>query len=249
MNSTESLSKGIHSDSANNTVVRRFLNHFRPYRSQAILGISLIPVSVVFSILFPWMIMQVIDQQLVPAQYDGLMWWAAALVAVLLGNYVADAAYNYSLMSAAQSAIRDIRSDMFSRVLHFPRRYFDKTPMGVTLTRLTSDLEAISESFTQGLLSMVRDVLITVALLVFLFVISWKLTLVLIFAGPLTVRGKATMIDHGWGVYSGYMHQSEILVNVGDTVEVGQVIGLVGGTGTRLCPCTSASGSTSIARR
>lgn len=54
---------------------------------------------------------------------------------------------------------------------------------------------------------------------------------VVIFAGPLTVRGNATMIDHGWGVYTGYMHQSEIMVKVGDRVEAGQLIGLVGGTG------------------
>jgi murein DD-endopeptidase MepM/ murein hydrolase activator NlpD len=52
-----------------------------------------------------------------------------------------------------------------------------------------------------------------------------------IFAGPLTVRGNATMIDHGWGIYTGYLHQSEILVHVGDLVQPGQVIGLVGGTG------------------
>jgi murein DD-endopeptidase MepM/ murein hydrolase activator NlpD len=52
-----------------------------------------------------------------------------------------------------------------------------------------------------------------------------------VFAGPLTVRGNATMIDHGWGVYTGYLHQSEFLVKVGDRVEPGQVIGLVGGSG------------------
>ncbi len=52
-----------------------------------------------------------------------------------------------------------------------------------------------------------------------------------VFAGPLTVRGIATMIDHGWGIYSAYMHQSEILVNVGDHVEQGQMIGRVGNTG------------------
>lgn len=54
---------------------------------------------------------------------------------------------------------------------------------------------------------------------------------VVIFAGPLTVRGNATVIDHGWGVYSAYMHQSEILVKAGDRVETGQLIGLIGGTG------------------
>lgn len=52
-----------------------------------------------------------------------------------------------------------------------------------------------------------------------------------VFAGPLTVRGNATIIDHGWGVYSGFWHQSAIYVKTGDFVEQGQVIGLVGGTG------------------
>ena len=52
-----------------------------------------------------------------------------------------------------------------------------------------------------------------------------------VFAAPLTVRGNATIIDHGWGVYSGFWHQSQIFVNVGDVVDTGQVIGLVGGTG------------------
>ena len=54
---------------------------------------------------------------------------------------------------------------------------------------------------------------------------------VVVFAGLLDVRGNATIIDHGWGVYSGFWHQSEINVKVGDHVEAGQVIGLVGGTG------------------
>lgn len=54
---------------------------------------------------------------------------------------------------------------------------------------------------------------------------------VVVFAGPLTVRGNATIIDHGWGVYSGIWHQSEIQVQVGQTVKAGDVIGLVGGTG------------------
>lgn len=52
-----------------------------------------------------------------------------------------------------------------------------------------------------------------------------------VFAGPTIVRGNATIIDHGWGVFSGYWHQSAQYVEVGQQVEVGDVIGLVGGTG------------------
>ncbi|MEX0787782.1 MAG: peptidoglycan DD-metalloendopeptidase family protein [Anaerolineales bacterium] len=52
-----------------------------------------------------------------------------------------------------------------------------------------------------------------------------------VFAGPLEVRGNTTFLDHGWGIFTAYLHQSEILVEVGQVVEVGQTIGLVGGTG------------------
>ncbi len=52
-----------------------------------------------------------------------------------------------------------------------------------------------------------------------------------VFAGPMTVRGNSTVIDHGWGIYTAYLHQSEILVKPGDMVTAGQVIGKVGGTG------------------
>lgn len=54
---------------------------------------------------------------------------------------------------------------------------------------------------------------------------------VVVFAGPLEVRGNATIINHGWGVYSGFWHQSEILVQVGQHVQAGETIGKVGGTG------------------
>ncbi len=54
---------------------------------------------------------------------------------------------------------------------------------------------------------------------------------VVVFAGDTIVRGNATIIDHGQGIFSGYWHQSESYVSVGDTVEAGQVIGLVGATG------------------
>lgn len=54
---------------------------------------------------------------------------------------------------------------------------------------------------------------------------------IVVFAGPLEVRGNATILNHGWGVYSGFWHQSEILVQVGQQVQAGEIIGKVGGTG------------------
>ncbi|HET7009812.1 MAG TPA: LysM peptidoglycan-binding domain-containing M23 family metallopeptidase [Anaerolineales bacterium] len=54
---------------------------------------------------------------------------------------------------------------------------------------------------------------------------------IVVFAEELTVRGNTTYIDHGWGVYSGFLHQSQIFVHPGDRVETGDTIGMVGATG------------------
>jgi ATP-binding cassette, subfamily B, multidrug efflux pump len=88
------------------------------------------------------------------------------------------------LRKTGQSAIFDMREVLFERILCFPRSYFDKVPIGVTLARLTSDLEAIGESFVLGVLGIVKDVINTVALLIFMFIIDWQLSLVVLCVFP-----------------------------------------------------------------
>ncbi len=165
-------------------LIKLFITFLTPYRKGVYLGIALIPFSVLFNVLYPWLIIRIIDDQLMLGKTEHLWLWGAALLSVLVANYISDAIYNYSLQRAGQQAIRDLRGVIFDRVLHFPRNYFDKTPLGVTLTRLTSDLEAINDSFAQGFLNMIRDLLITISLLVFLAVISWRLTLLLLLLAP-----------------------------------------------------------------
>jgi len=155
-----------------------------PYKRLYLLGFLPIPLSVFCSVAFPWLIIQIVDQQLVNQQWEGMWFWLILISLVLVMNYMASSSYLYFVQKAALFSMRDMRLDMFARVLDFPRSYFDKTPMGSVLTRLTSDLEAINESLASGLLSMVRDVLITLALLVFLTTISWQLTLVTLVIAP-----------------------------------------------------------------
>ena len=160
------------------------LPYILPYKRNYLLGMLPIPVSVFCSIAFPWLIIQIIDQQLVPLKWQGMGLWLTLISLVLVCNYVSSTLYTYLVQKAALHTIRDLRKDMFRRVLNFPRSYFDNTPMGTVLTRLTSDLEAINESLASGLLAMVRDVLITLALLIFLATISWQLTLITLLIAP-----------------------------------------------------------------
>ncbi|CAH7365046.1 ABC transporter permease [Vibrio chagasii] len=166
----------------------KYLKHFfkfaKKYKGSAILGITMLPLSVITSLLFPWLIIQVIDVQLSHGDMDGLLEYVFYLVAVLIVSYVVDTTYAYNLRKTGQYTITDMRSVLFARVLKLPRSYFDNTPIGVTLSRLTSDLETIGETFVQSVVGLVKDSINTIALLVMMFLIDWKLTLIVLIIMP-----------------------------------------------------------------
>jgi ATP-binding cassette subfamily B multidrug efflux pump len=166
----------------------QYLKHFYHYASRykktAVIGLLMMPISVAANLLFPWLIIQVIDDHLTPGKYDGLMWLIAIMLVVLVVNYIADAIYTYCLRMTGQKAVFDIRMALFERILKLPRTYYDKTPTGVTLSRLTSDLEVIGESFVLGVLSLVKDSINTVAVLIFMFFINWQLALLVLLVFP-----------------------------------------------------------------
>jgi len=164
------------------------LSHFLPfikrYKKDYLLGLLPVPITVFCNIAFPWLIIQIIDQQLVVKQWEGMSYWVTLILLVLICNYLSSSLYNYFVQKAALQTIADIRKDLFNRVLHFPKSFYDVTPMGSVLTRITSDLEAITESLASGVLAMIKDVLVTIALFIFLASISWKLTLITLFIVP-----------------------------------------------------------------
>ncbi|EAR08590.1 ABC transporter ATP-binding protein [Reinekea blandensis] len=164
--------------------IRRFLVFAKPYKGWATIGILMLPLSIVTNLLFPWLTIRVIDDYLSTGNYDGLPWVIGAMIAVVAVNYIADSCYSYFLRKTGQHTLFDIRMSLFQRILNLPRTYFDRTPTGVTLSRLTSDLEAISDSFVMGVLSMVRDLINTVALIILMLFINWPLTLVVLTVFP-----------------------------------------------------------------
>ena len=164
--------------------LKHFFSFARKYRASVLLGIAMLPLSVITSLLFPWLIIQVIDVHLVQRNMNELWLHIFYLIVVLIINYVVDATYSYSLRKTGQYTITDMRSALFARVLKLPRSYFDKTPTGVTLSRLTSDLETIGETFIQSIVGLVKDSINTIALLTMMLFINWKLTMIVLIVMP-----------------------------------------------------------------
>ena len=161
-----------------------FYHYLKPYKKSTVIGFLMMPFSVACNLLLPWLMIKVIDEHLTSAKLEGLTVLIGMMLLVLVVNYFADAFYAYLLKRSGQQAVFDMRMALFKRVLALPRSYFDKTPAGVTLSRLTSDLEAIGESFVTGILSLIKDSINTIAILGFMFFIHWQLTLVVLLVFP-----------------------------------------------------------------
>ncbi|MEJ2524661.1 MAG: ABC transporter ATP-binding protein [Desulfuromonadales bacterium] len=151
-----------------------------PYRKWVIYSILAVPFAIGGTLLNPWLLVKIVDDYLVVAEIKGLVFMVSLLAGTVVINYIADAIYTYSLQRAGQMAIADMRKDLYRHSLTLPRRYYDSTPIGITLSRMTSDGEAIGESVAIGVLSLVTDIIKTIALFGFLFYLSWQLTLVIV---------------------------------------------------------------------
>ena len=168
-------------------LIKKFGHYFVPHKKWLIISLSSIPVTTVASILFLWLMERMIDDFIVPGDVTGVKLYAALLAGVLLLNLLFDGLYSYTFSKAGGLAIVDMRRELFGKAIRFPMRYYDKHPIGVTLSRLTSDMESISESFAAGILGLLSESIKTTALVGYLFYLNWRLTLVLLLVVPLIV--------------------------------------------------------------
>ena len=163
---------------------QRFLVYARPHWKSLALGVATVPFSVGTTLLLPWLIIRIIDDHVIPGDLDGLYQMATFMALAVAVGYFSDSIYTFTLQKTGQLAISAMRSDLFAHILSMPRSFFDQRPIGVVLTRLTSDMEALNDSLAIGVLSIFTDFLKTIALLALLITLSWKLTLVVLLILP-----------------------------------------------------------------
>jgi ATP-binding cassette subfamily B protein len=169
------------------TLIKRFGRYFIPHKKWIIISLSSIPVTTIAGIAFLWLVERIIDDYIVPGDVTGLKWHAVFLAGVLLVNLLFDGLYSYSFSKAGGLAIVEMRRELFGKTIRFPMSYYDTHPIGITLSRLTSDMEAISESFAAGILGLFSESVKTTALVGYLFYLNWQLTLILLLVVPLII--------------------------------------------------------------
>jgi ATP-binding cassette subfamily B protein len=167
---------------------RSMLRHLWPFLKPDswAFSIALImtPVSAGLNLVQPWILKKVIDDHIVAGVSEGLLTLALLYLGAVGVAYVLEGGYVMSLAWGGQRTIVRLRSGVYRKLLSLRQSYLDRQPAGRLLTRATSDIDALGEAFSSGLINIVLDLLMITGTLIAMVLLDWKLTLVLMLLAP-----------------------------------------------------------------
>lgn len=156
----------------------------KPYRLAFLVSILLLPIASALSLLQPQILQIAIDKHFVPQQMEGFGWIALAMLATILGEYSVRFAQSILTQVAGEKALRDLRTAVFSHLNTLSVPFFQRNPIGRLMTRLTSDVDTLSEALSSGVITIIADLITLSAIVVILLMKSWKLALVTFLVVP-----------------------------------------------------------------
>ncbi|TVT41383.1 ABC transporter ATP-binding protein [Hymenobacter setariae] len=159
-------------------VLRRLLAYVQPYRSVFIGLIFLTVAAAVLGTVRPALIQRMVDVDINNNDWAGLNRSTLWLLALLVVNTLVSYLQTYYGGWLGQYIVRDIRTDLYRHLLSLKLSFFDRTPLGVLVTRNISDVETLADVFSEGLAAMVGDLLQIVFLMIFMFWTNWQLALI-----------------------------------------------------------------------
>jgi len=166
-------------------VARRLLRYLKPYVRQLVLALLLTLALNLLGVLQPKFTQYAIDWHILPRRLDGL----GFLVALFFGSQLLRLVFSYFqailLNSVGQYVMFDMRKELYDKLQHQEVAYYDRNPVGRIMTRLTSDVDALNELFTQGVTDLLGDLVMIVAIISVMLWMDVKLTLVTLLTVPL----------------------------------------------------------------
>ena len=164
---------------------KRLIAYTRPY-SITFYGVALAAILLsAFSVLTPLIVRKIIDDAIKGSDQEMLLYLTIAMLAVLFGQVFSQLAFNYYANWLGESVIRDIRINLFKKMLTFKMTYFDKSSLGVLVTRAVADMQRIGEIFSQGFFLIVADLLKMLVAAGVMLAINWKLALIVFSVLPI----------------------------------------------------------------
>jgi ATP-binding cassette subfamily B protein len=163
----------------------RVMRYVKPYMTLFIFTGILVLLSAAITPLRPWLIQYTLDQSIIIPNEDLLRFLTILVVALLVLEAIVQFAQTYLANWLGQSVIRDLRIDVYNKITRFKLKYFDQTPIGTLVTRAVSDIETISDIFSEGVLIILGEIIKLIVVIAFMFYIDWRLTIICLIPIPL----------------------------------------------------------------
>ncbi len=165
-------------------MLRRFWPFSTDVRGWLALGMSMIPLLAAATAARPLLLERAVDKHLAVSDLVGLHQVASVFFAVLIVEFVATGIQTYGLQRAGHVTIAGFRAQIFEHVLRLPMRFYDKNPIGALLSRTTSDVEALSETLSFGVFTIITDVVKVLVILAAMLMLDLRLTLISLSIAP-----------------------------------------------------------------
>ena len=166
-------------------VVRRLVRYLKPYWPLAAAALVLTLLANILLSTQPYFTKVAVDQFITPKKTDGIWLFAAAFFGVFVLRFVFSYAQEILLNNVGQRVMFDLRTEIFTKLQNQEVAYYDQYPVGRIMTRLTSDVDALNEMFTSGVIDVLGDLVVIVAIITWLFALNWKLAIVSLVTVPL----------------------------------------------------------------
>jgi ATP-binding cassette subfamily B protein len=166
-------------------VLRRLFSFITPYKLQFCFLILLIVLSAILAPILPLLIKYTIDNPIATGDYQQLSVMLSIMIGTLiLGTFISF--FNTYLSGwLGQHIIRDIRIQLYDKLLQFRLKFFDNTPVGRLVTRTISDIETLSNVFSAGFAAIIGDILQLILIISVMFYTDWRLSLISLSTVPL----------------------------------------------------------------
>ena len=166
---------------------KRLLYYIGPYRGIFILSLVTVFGLVVFGALRPKVFQLAIDTNIEQRFEPGFLKYILLMLGLLILEVTCNLLFIYYASWLGQSVVRDIRTKLFKHILGFKMKYFDKSSVGVLITRTVTDMERIADIFGEGLFMIFSDVLKMVVVGAVMFYMNWRLSLIVFCTLPIVL--------------------------------------------------------------
>ncbi|KAB2915942.1 MAG: ABC transporter ATP-binding protein [Bacteroidetes bacterium] len=166
-------------------LIRRIFGLAAPYKKQVYLAIFVTLISAWLGPYRTKLIKDVLDNDVAKGDYEGLINMTLFMIALLIINTAINFWQSYVTAWLGQAVIKDLRLKVYAFVTRLKLKFFDRTPVGTMVTRTVSDIESLSNVFSEGLIVIAGDILQIGVILYFMFSLNWQLTLVCLSVLPL----------------------------------------------------------------